>query len=154
MHRSESERHGRWLLKFTFLLVILLISPTLAALSEGGSSQWGSTLKGSTLSVESSNITLSDRYVNVTLGPGRTEEQVIWIRNDQAKSVEFIISNRSSLDKRVLFYTKYSDNSVNGEYQNSKRAINMTTTGYSITNFNDMTKLQNFIWDHDILLVP
>jgi len=160
MHRSESRRHGNRLYQVTFFLIIILIFPSISFHSQGNPPFPEAVRTGPVtdpfepLSDESSNITISDRYLNVSVGPGRTQEQEIWIKNDQTLDVDFIISNRSTLDKRILVYTEYSDNSANGEYQNTMKAINMTTIGYEKTTFNDADRLSKHLRDHDILLVP
>ncbi len=56
--------------------------------------------------------------------------------------------------KEVLIYTQYADMGYNGEFQNTLRAINQTTTNYNYKTFNDYRNFNTSITGKNILLIP
>jgi hypothetical protein len=94
---------------------------------------------------------------NFTAETGMTDMGNLTFGNSGIGNLTFNITINSFLpggSRKVLIYNQYSDKSGSGEYENTKTAINQTTTDYSIDFLTDYTKLDTKLPGHNILLVP
>jgi hypothetical protein len=140
---------------FTLLLVIGIIEPVVTGPHYAGAAPPGPGGPGSDPLNPQGWISPSD--FNFSAETGTTDLKNLTIGNNGISNLTFNITGDFFVpggSRKVLIYNQYSDKSSGGEYENTKTAINQTTTAYSIdflTNSNDLdTKLPG----HNILLIP
>ncbi len=93
---------------------------------------------GFNMSAEKNNLTTE----NLTIG------------NRGLANLTFEVYNYTNMKNDILVYTQYSDNTLNGEFRNTIRAINQTTTDYSYSELSDHTKINSSLNKKSLLLIP